>query len=171
MPAFGSRSALEVPGYKVAVKTGTTDNKKDNWTVGYTPEYLVAVWVGNNDNTPMNPYLTSGITGAAPIWQRTMLYLLQNKVKNPADNQFKKPDNVVVKPCYGNNNEVFIAGKENDVPCAPQRLTITGVPTNQKQPSQAPFQPTQQPQQQWQQGQWVPPGQQRQGQGQNNQGR
>ncbi|MEK7522162.1 MAG: penicillin-binding transpeptidase domain-containing protein, partial [Patescibacteria group bacterium] len=76
--AFGTRSSLEIPGYKVAVKTGTTNDKKDNWTIGYTPEFLVAVWVGNNDNSPMNPYLTSGITGAAPIWNRVMSYLLKN---------------------------------------------------------------------------------------------
>ena len=46
--AFGINSALEIPGYKVAVKTGTTDEKKDNWTIGYTPEFFVALWVGNN---------------------------------------------------------------------------------------------------------------------------
>lgn len=117
VPAFGGGSALEIPGYKVAVKTGTTDYKKDNWTVGYTPEYLVAVWVGNNDNTPMNQALASGITGAAPIWQRTMQYLLQNKVTDPTKLQFVKPDDVVEKPCYNNPREVFLRGTENSVPC------------------------------------------------------
>jgi membrane peptidoglycan carboxypeptidase len=58
---------------------GTTDMKKDNWTIGYTPDFVIeSVWVGNNDNTPMNQYLASGITGAAPIWNRMMSYLLQN---------------------------------------------------------------------------------------------
>lgn len=118
IPAFGPRSALEIPGYKVAVKTGTTDYKKDNWTVGYTPEYLVAVWVGNNDNSPMNQALASGVTGAAPIWQRTMMYLLQNKVKDPAALQFVKPDDVVEKPCFGNPREVFLRGTENTA-CSP----------------------------------------------------
>lgn len=111
--AFGPNSALVVPGYKVAVKTGTTNDKKDNLTVGYTPEFLVAVWVGNNDNTPMNPYLASGITGAAPIWQRTMLYLLQNKVKDPSKLNFIQPENVVSKPCYGGKPEFFLKGTEN----------------------------------------------------------
>ncbi|MBI3620330.1 hypothetical protein HY214_04280, partial [Candidatus Roizmanbacteria bacterium] len=54
-------------------------NKKDNWTIGYTPNFLTAVWVGNNDGTPMNPYLTSGITGAAPIWNRVMTYTLKDQ--------------------------------------------------------------------------------------------
>lgn len=77
--AFGPTSYLNIPGKAVSVKTGTTDDKKDNWTIGYTPNFLVAVWVGNNDNTPMNPYLTSGVTGAAPIWNRVMTYVLRNQ--------------------------------------------------------------------------------------------
>lgn len=108
-PAFGVRSALEIPGYKVAVKTGTTDSKKDNWTVGYTPEYLVAVWVGNNDNTPMNQALTSGITGAAPIWNKMMTYLLTNH--SIKEEWFEKPDNVVEVSC-GGRREVFVRGTE-----------------------------------------------------------
>ncbi|TAN62482.1 penicillin-binding protein, partial [bacterium] len=47
-PAFGANSALVIPGKTVAVKTGTSDNKRDNWTIGYTPDYVTAVWVGNN---------------------------------------------------------------------------------------------------------------------------
>ncbi len=77
--AFGDGSFLVIPGKAVSVKTGTTDDKKDNWTIGYTPNFLTAVWVGNNDNSPMNPYLTSGVTGAAPIWHRTMKYILKNQ--------------------------------------------------------------------------------------------
>lgn len=78
--AFGPSSELYIPGKTVAVKTGTTDDKRDNWTIGYTPNYLVAAWVGNNDNTPMNPALASGITGAAPIWNGIMKYILKDKV-------------------------------------------------------------------------------------------
>jgi len=66
-PAFGSKSALVIPGHsEVAVKTGTSNNLRDNLTVGYTQDYLVAVWVGNNDNSPMS-HVVSGVTGAAPI--------------------------------------------------------------------------------------------------------
>lgn len=75
-PAFGPNSLLNIPGFPVAVKTGTSDNKRDNWTFGYTPKYVVGVWVGNPDNSPMNPALTSGITGATPIWNRIMHTLL-----------------------------------------------------------------------------------------------
>ncbi len=113
--AFGPNSALEIPGYKVAVKTGTTDEKKDNWTIGYTPQYLVAVWVGNNDNSPMNQYLASGITGAAPIWNRVMSYMLKQYDKD--NSWFQLPENVVSKTCYFGRKEYFIRGTESVAPC------------------------------------------------------
>lgn len=107
--AFGAKSALEIPNHKVAVKTGTTDSKKDNWTIGYTPSYLTAVWVGNNDNTPMNQALVSGITGAAPIWNRVMTDIL----KKPQEKVwFEKPSNIVERSCYGGRVEYFIEGHE-----------------------------------------------------------
>lgn len=91
LAAFGTGSYLVVPGRSgVSVKTGTTDDLRDNWTIGYNPNFLATVWVGNNDNSPMNPYLTSGITGAAPIWNRIM----QAVLKNQKDLWPKKPDNV-----------------------------------------------------------------------------
>lgn len=88
-PAFGPSSLLQIPGHEVAVKTGTSDNKRDNWTFGYTPDYVVGVWVGNNDNSLMNPELSSGITGAAPIWNKIIHTLLDNQpashFNRPAD--------------------------------------------------------------------------------------
>ncbi len=111
---FGTSSALEIPGYKVAVKTGTTDVKKDNWTIGYTPEFLVATWVGNNNNSPMNQQLASGITGAAPIWNRMMTYLLTEYSQK--NTWFNKPDDLVEKSCYGGKIEYFLKGTEN-TPC------------------------------------------------------
>ncbi|HUD44878.1 MAG TPA: transglycosylase domain-containing protein [Patescibacteria group bacterium] len=77
---FGSTSELKIGNQPVAVKTGTTNDFRDNWTIGYTiaPSYLVSVWVGNNDRTPMNG-LASGITGAAPIWHELMAHLLEGK--------------------------------------------------------------------------------------------
>jgi len=122
--AFGPNSFLEIPGYKVAVKTGTTNDKRDNWTIGYTPDFLVAVWVGNNDNSPMNPYLTSGITGAAPIWNRVMSFLLRNYGDH---NWYQKPENIVEKICYFGRKEYFISGTENKVNC--QASFITPTPT------------------------------------------
>ena len=65
-PAFGCPNVLELPYRPVAAKTGTTNDYKDNWTLGYTPDLVVGVWVGNADNTPMKG--TTGVTGAAPIW-------------------------------------------------------------------------------------------------------
>lgn len=87
---FGTNSYLVIPGKTVAAKTGTTDSKRDNWAVGYTPSIVVGVWVGNNDNSPMNPKIASGATGASPIWHNIMRYVLKNK-KNE---DFAKPDNV-----------------------------------------------------------------------------
>lgn len=81
--AFGSNSLLRIKDKTVSVKTGTTNDIRDNWTIGFTPYYLVAVWVGNNDSTPMNPYLVSGVTGAAPIWHDVMSYVLRDEEDTP----------------------------------------------------------------------------------------
>lgn len=67
--AFGANSPLKI-SRPAAVKTGTTDDFRDNWTMGYTPNLVVGVWVGNADNTPMQN--VSGVTGAAPIWHAIM---------------------------------------------------------------------------------------------------
>lgn len=77
--AFGSNSILNVPGKTVSVKTGTTDQKRDNWTIGYTPLIAAGVWVGNNDNSVMDPKIASGVTGASPIWQKIMIAALAGK--------------------------------------------------------------------------------------------
>jgi len=75
---FGDNSQLKIQGQTVSVKTGTTNDYRDNWTIGYTPSFLVAAWVGNSDNTQMSG-LVSGITGAAPIWNDIMSHLLKGK--------------------------------------------------------------------------------------------
>lgn len=118
-PAFGPNSQLNIPGKTVSVKTGTTNDIRDNLTIGYTPSYTVAVWVGNNDNTPMNPRLASGITGAAPIWNKIMTYILQDI----PDEKFEVPEGIIVKTdekC-GNISEVF--NKKDKIPtrlCIPK---------------------------------------------------
>jgi 1A family penicillin-binding protein len=88
---FGSNSFLRVAGKTVSAKTGTTDEKRDNWTFGYTPSIVVGTWVGNNDNSPMSQSLASGITGAAPIWHALMVMALKGK----PDEEIKKPDNIM----------------------------------------------------------------------------
>jgi len=112
---FGTNSALLIQNHTVSVKTGTSDNKRDNWTIGYTPSYLVAVWVGNNDNSPMSPTLASGITGAAPIWHRVM----ENLISSKPDEKMPMPGDIIQKSCLG-RNEYFIKGTENFVNCAPK---------------------------------------------------
>jgi membrane carboxypeptidase/penicillin-binding protein len=88
---FGPSSKLVIPKQIVSVKTGTTNDLKDNWTVGFTPDFLTITWVGNNDDTPMNQALVSGITGAAPIWNDIMSYILKDKQPHWQD----KPDDVL----------------------------------------------------------------------------
>ncbi|MFA7286013.1 MAG: PBP1A family penicillin-binding protein [Candidatus Paceibacterota bacterium] len=83
-PTFGANSPLVVPGYEVAVKTGTTNNNKDAWTVGYTPTMSVGVWAGNNDNTSMRK---GGSAVAGPIWNKFMAVAL---AKYPKEN-FEQP--------------------------------------------------------------------------------
>jgi penicillin-binding protein 1C len=80
-PAFGYNSALQLSDRPAAVKTGTTDRYKDAWCLGYTPQYVVGVWVGNADNTPMERL--PGSLGAAPIWKETMEYLLKGQPIEP----------------------------------------------------------------------------------------
>jgi len=75
----------------LAVKTGTSEMKIDNWTFGYTQHYVVGIWVGNNDNSPMHPSLSSGVTGAAPIFRDIAHKLLDGKKID----KWKQPDGVV----------------------------------------------------------------------------
>jgi penicillin-binding protein 1C len=69
-PAMGSNSPLNTGNIRSSVKTGTTDDVKDNWTVGYTRNIAVGVWVGNNNGDPL--VNSSGLTGAAPIWNSVL---------------------------------------------------------------------------------------------------
>jgi 1A family penicillin-binding protein len=87
--AFGPSSELVIKGKTVSVKTGTTNDLRDNWTIGYTPNFLTAVWVGNNNNTPMSA-VASGVTGASPIWNTIMTKVLAEQ----PDLQPRKPDGV-----------------------------------------------------------------------------
>ncbi|MBI2465351.1 PBP1A family penicillin-binding protein [Candidatus Shapirobacteria bacterium] len=87
---FGAVNGLQISGYQVAAKTGTTNDKKDNWTIGWTPNLLTTVWVGNNDNTPMLK-VASGVSGASPIWKRIMLASLPGRPKQ----DFSIPSSIV----------------------------------------------------------------------------
>jgi len=74
-PMFGYYSSLYFPNYQVAAKTGTTNNYKDAWTIGYTPSIVAGIWVGNNDNTSMAK--KPSVTLAGPIWHEFMLKALE----------------------------------------------------------------------------------------------
>ena len=89
--AFGVDSVLNLP-FPVAVKTGTSSNYRDTWTVGFSSDYTVATWVGNFNGEPMRQ--VSGVTGAAPLWNRIMLHLHEHQT--PAD--FPPPADMVKLP-------------------------------------------------------------------------
>lgn len=130
---FGTNSPLFIPNQTVAVKTGTTDDIRDNWTIGYTPNRAVTVWVGNNNNTPMNPNLVSGITGAAPIWHSIM----ENLLKGEKDTKFTIPSDIYSQNCQG-RVEYFLKGTSpTPIECnwKFQVPVITPSPTNNPIPS------------------------------------
>ena len=114
---FGLDSTLKLDR-TAAVKTGTTTNFHDNWTIGYTPDLLVGVWVGNSGHEPMHN--VTGLTGAAPIWHEVMRGLLQGQ----PDQTFARPDGLtqveVCEPsgllptaaCQHTRTEWFITGTE-----------------------------------------------------------
>lgn len=123
-PAFGPMSTLHIPGQQVAVKTGTTNNLRDNWTFGFTSDRLVSVWVGNNDNTPMS-YVASGITGATPIWNEIM----RSQLSEESPHKFEVPSGIVqmrvcaistnipCSQCPLIKNEYFVSGTEPKYSC------------------------------------------------------
>lgn len=117
-PAFGRESPLVIPGREVAAKTGTTNDFRDNWTVGYLPQLAVGVWVGNADNTEMEG--VSGLTGAAPIWHAVMAYAAQSL---PVERWTAPPGLVNVEVCVPSGllptpycpetrTEIFMRGRE-----------------------------------------------------------
>ncbi|MEO8637936.1 MAG: PBP1A family penicillin-binding protein [Candidatus Taylorbacteria bacterium] len=87
-PLYGANSLLYFPGKDVAVKTGTTNNYKDAWTIGYTPTVTVGAWVGNNDNRPMERKLSGQLV--VPLWNAVM----QEALKVTPIAHFEEPDPV-----------------------------------------------------------------------------
>lgn len=101
-------------GRPAAVKTGTTNDERDAWTIGYTPQVAVGVWVGNNDNTPMKG--VGGSLGAGPIWRSTITSFM----KNTKVEQFKVPAGVIqtsVCNSTSSQQEYFIRGTEAQFKC------------------------------------------------------
>ncbi len=92
-PSYGASSALYFKDRPVAVKTGTTNDYKDLWVIGYTPSIVIGMWAGNNDNTPINKK-TSGFV-LAPVWRKAMLVATENTpveyFPDPLPNTSSKP--------------------------------------------------------------------------------
>ncbi|MDX1413198.1 MAG: PBP1A family penicillin-binding protein [Candidatus Promineifilaceae bacterium] len=121
-PAFGRNSSLVIPGYEVAAKTGTSGTNRgdvrDAWTIGYTPDVVTAVWVGNTDNAPIGEG-QSGTRAAAPIWNSFMSQYLSNT--QPVS--FNRPQGVIEKEicadsgtepgaeCFSRRQELFAASQ------------------------------------------------------------
>jgi membrane carboxypeptidase/penicillin-binding protein PbpC len=113
-PMFGSDSVLALP-FPVAAKTGTTNDFRDNWTVGYTPNLVVGVWVGNADYTPMQN--TTGLTGAAPIWSQ-FIQAAEQSLGGGAPRAFSRPAGIVEKVICATS------GTEPSEYCTQQRSEI-----------------------------------------------
>lgn len=99
--AFGTGSYLNVSTHpETSVKTGTTNDRRDNWTIGYTPQIAALAWVGNNDNSSMGAAV-SGVSGASPIWNKIIKYALDKAEKGTYNKDdeghawVQKPDDVV----------------------------------------------------------------------------
>src|SRR5690606_36882744 len=121
VPAFGTNSALDI-GRPAAAKTGTTTDFRDNWVMGYTPNLVVGVWVGNADNTPMVDI--TGVSGAGPIWNQ----FIRRVLRGQPELEFKRPDGIVTQEvcalsgllptpdCPRRRTELFIEGTQPTQP-------------------------------------------------------
>ncbi|MBL8061707.1 MAG: penicillin-binding protein [Anaerolineales bacterium] len=125
---FGRNSSLNL-SFQVAAKTGTTNDIRDNWTLGYTPDLVTGVWIGNADYTPMTN--SSGLSGAAPIWSQFMEYAVPY-LTNGAPTPFTQPSGIIQKivcrlsgaepsnGCQSEYTEVFAS----DQPPLPQAFDL-----------------------------------------------
>lgn len=106
---FGYSSPLYIPGRDVAAKTGTTQENRDGWIVGYTPSLVAGVWNGNNDNTPMTA-AGAGISASGPMWN----YFMSRALANLPREEFPKPDPDSVNKIMLDGNYILI--KDESLP-------------------------------------------------------
>jgi penicillin-binding protein 1C len=114
IPMFGTNPVINLP-FQAAVKTGTTNDFRDNWTVGYTPDLVVGAWVGNADYTPM--VNTTGLTGAGPIWAQFMTFAI-NEMMGGTPSPFVRPPGIVDRVVCS------VSGTEPSEWCPQQRSEI-----------------------------------------------
>lgn len=145
---FGTGSALLL-SRQAAAKTGTTDSYRDSWTIGYTPDIVTGVWIGNNDNTPMAK--VAGSIGAAPIWRDIMEEAHRGKPKH----EFERPGDIVaIEICAGTGRractetcerkytELFLAGKAPPTCDNPSTPTPGEIPTDTPAPDETTDKPS-----------------------------
>ena len=109
-PEYGTNSVFTFPGRQVAAKTGTTNDSKDAWTIGYTPDLVLGTWAGNNDNTPMHKNVAGLIV--APLWRQ----LMDSALGTTTANNFTKPQPIDknIKPVLRGlwqGNETYLVDK------------------------------------------------------------
>jgi membrane peptidoglycan carboxypeptidase len=115
-PMFGAHSIINLAfNNRVAAKTGTTNDFRDNWTLGYSPDLAVGVWVGNADYTPMQN--TTGVSGAAPIWAKFMTYAIPI-MTGGEPTPFQRPATIIDKVICA------ISGTEPSEWCPQQRQEV-----------------------------------------------
>jgi membrane peptidoglycan carboxypeptidase len=128
-PLYGANSVLYFPGKEVAVKTGTTNNYRDAWIVGYTPSVVVGTWAGNNDNTPMAKKVSGLIV--APMWRAFM----EEVLKTVPEENFTKPqkeDSFELRPVLrgkwqGGISNIVLGGEiDINIPYNSQQEILTG---------------------------------------------
>jgi penicillin-binding protein 1C len=136
-PMFGLNSALNL-SFQVAAKTGTSNDFRDNWTLGYTPDLVTGVWVGNADYTPM--VNTTGLSGAAPIWSQFMQYAVPYVTSNNPTS-FRIPSGITetivcnlsgTEPsnwCRGGQRSEFYASGQPPLPRSQDLLAETTIDT------------------------------------------
>ena len=134
---FGTNSALNL-SFQVAAKTGTSNDFRDNWTLGFTPDLVTGVWVGNADYTPM--VNTTGLSGAAPIWSQFMQYAVPYLTNNNPT-PFSIPPGITetiicntsgTEPsqwCRGGQRSEFFASDQPPLPRGQDLLTRTTIDT------------------------------------------
>jgi len=116
---FGTHTPLTLPELDrpAAAKTGTTDDNRDTWTMGYTTDLAVGVWVGNTDNSPTRNL--DGVQSAAPIWHDFMVKVHQDPEMSktllgpddqPIPDDFPKPDNIYEGPICAATGKLPIPG-------------------------------------------------------------
>ena len=134
---FGTNSLLNLP-FQVAAKTGTTNDFRDNWTLGYTPDLVTGVWVGNADYTPM--VNTTGLSGAAPIWSSFMQFAVP-MVSGGSPTPFTVPPGITEKVicsisgtepsqwCRGGQRSEFFASDQPPLPASQDLLRRVDIDT------------------------------------------